>query len=271
MLPTLFKAGPIEIKSFSVMMMLSLIVGVILSARRARGRGIDPQKILDAAVWMVLAGVLGARIMYVAQEWSYFAKHPEHLWSLRFEGLTSFGGFLFGFFALAIWCRIKRIPLVTMLDVYGPPFLVANAIGRVGCLLNGCCYGVQCGPPLGVHFDGLPSLHHPAQLYEAAMCLVAAAMLVFWERARPRHPGQIFGLTLVSMGICRFIYEFWRAGSVYDVAHGFASSTRINGLPITEAQVVAFIIASLGMAVFLVRRAPRPEPQEAATQTPTTS
>lgn len=264
MLPTLFKVGPVEIKSFSVMMMIALLVGVLLSTRRARARGIDPQRVVDSAVWMVLAGVLGARVMFVAQEWSYFAKHPEHLWSLRFEGLTSFGGFLFGFFALALWCKIQKIALTTMLDIFAIPFLIANAIGRVGCLLNGCCYGVQCGPPLGVHFDGLLTLHHPAQIYESILCLTGAAILLKIERSRSLASGQIFGFAMISLGISRFIYEFWRAGTVDEVNRGLASSTRIDGLPITQAQVVAMLIALVGVSIAVLRRrsAPLPAPAQ---------
>lgn len=264
MCPTLFRIGSFEAKSFSLMILIGIAVAIWLGVRRTRLYGLDPSRVMDSSMWMVVLGVLGARIAFIIQDWDFFSKNPQHLWTFKFEGLTSFGGFILGFVGLVIYCWRAKVPLLSMMDVLGVPLLVANAIGRLGCLLNGCCYGISTTGPLGVHFHGEPGLHLPAQLIDFSLCMLGAWVVARWEKRKSGRAGQSAGLALVMLGLSRFVYEFWRMGSVEEVRKGLASSTRIGALPFTEAHVVALIISLLGVGLYVLSRK-RSESREPAT------
>jgi phosphatidylglycerol:prolipoprotein diacylglycerol transferase len=244
----LFELGPIKIHSYGAMLVVAFFAGIMLGRRRAERFGLKPDQVYDASFWALILGILGARVLYMVQEWKYYAANPHEILSLQFEGLTSFGGLLGGFLGLWIWSKLAKKPLLSILDLASACFLLAHPIGRIGCLLNGCCYGHACDLPWGVTVEGLPGQYHPAQVYDALLNLVALAILLLMER-RGLRPGQSLGAFFVLHGLTRVIYEFWRAGT---------SSTTISGLPITEAQVAAGLLMVAGAILFVVRgRAPR--------------
>jgi phosphatidylglycerol:prolipoprotein diacylglycerol transferase len=263
--PTLIKIGSFEVPSFGVMIVLGFLAGLFLAIKRAPKYGITPAQVQDVAFYALIAGIIGARVVFIALEWHYYSAHLNEVLSLRFAGLTSFGGLFFGMAAIAIWCRKVKVPFLALCDIFAPTFLLAHAIGRVGCLLNGCCFGGVCPAdyPVGIHILGDDRLHHPAQVYDSLMNLVALGVILQVERIRA-FSGQIFALFMVLHGIARFIYEFWRAGTPEQVARGAASSTYmvISGqqLPITDAQVMALAMVLAGGIMYEVfSRRKRPE------------
>lgn len=254
MCPVLFHIGSFPVRSFGLLLVLGFVVGILWSQRRAARHGIEPSKVWDAAFWMIILGILGARLAFVVQEWDYYSKNPGELLAVQFVGLTSFGGLIFGFVGLALWARSQKLRLLTAMDLFGAPVLVAHAFGRVGCLMNGCCYGGPTDHFPGVHFVGVSGLHHPAQLYDAAMVLIGAVLVTFYERTRPL-PGRSAGLAIAAYGTSRFVYEFWRAGTEQQVREGIASSTYWGSLPITQAQAMSLFAVLVGIA--LIAFAPR--------------
>ncbi len=251
--------GPFPIHSYGVMIVVSFLVGMWLIKRRATFYGFQPEKVLDMGFWALIAGVLGARIAFILQEWPYFSTHKSELYSLQFSGLTSFGGEILAVVAIIAWAKKSKYKIVSILDLAGPGYVLGYAIGRVGCFLNGCCYGGVCSPnlPWGTHFTDAVGLHHPAQLYDTIMNLVALGILLRIER---KHllPGRIAALTMILHGVARFIYEFWRAGTVEEVQKGLASSTYWGKLPITEGHAMALVLILIGAIWYFVagRRAP---------------
>ncbi|MBL8087834.1 MAG: prolipoprotein diacylglyceryl transferase [Chthonomonas sp.] len=253
MIPVFFKIGSFEVRSYGVMLILAVAAGVWWGSKRLTAAGFPGQKLLDGTPWLLIPGALGARIMFIAQEWGYYREHPHELWSLKFDGLTSFGGFLFGALGLIYYCRRIKLPVMRALDALAAPLLMANAVGRVGCLLNGCCFGVATQSWIGIRFATEPRYHHhPAQSYESAINLGLMALLLLWERRGTLRPGQASGISLVLLGLGRFIYEFWRAGTREEVAQGIASSTKIPGWPITEAHLAAVMIMFIGCTLAIV-------------------
>jgi phosphatidylglycerol:prolipoprotein diacylglycerol transferase len=262
MLPILFTIpkigsfGPFPIHTFGLIMVIAFLAALWLAKVRAPRFGADPAKVMDAGFWCLVFGVLGARVAFIAQEWPYYSKHTDELFSLQFAGLTSFGGLIFGALALIYWARKHGMPVLRMLDLLAPSFLIGHIIGRFGCLMNGCCYGGVCDVHsfLATKFVDVPGFHQPAQVYDAAMNAVGLAILFFLER-RGLRSGQAVGFAIASYGLCRFIYEFWRAGTVAEVNAGLASSTTIGNLPITQAQVAALALVVVGIVwMFLARR-----------------
>lgn len=250
--PVLFEIGSFKVHTFGVALVIAFFAGLFMARARAVRWGLDPAKVADGLFWTLIAGVLGARILFIVQEWGYYSEDYSRLLTLQFEGLTSFGGFLFGGLFLVLWARKTGLSLRRLLDVVAAPTLLAYAIGRVGCFFNGCCAGGKCvGHGWCVTFPETPMPAHPAQLYETGMTLLGLGILLLAER-RGLQPGQSFAGFLILNGLSRFIYEFWRAGTVAQVRAGEASSTYWGSLPITQAQAVAAGMVLAGVVLFLM-------------------
>jgi phosphatidylglycerol:prolipoprotein diacylglycerol transferase len=244
------------------MLILAFLSALWLARKRAPKFGFEPSKVSDASMVALFAGVIGARVVFILQELPYYLRHRDELFSLQFQGLTSFGGLLFGLGAYAWFAWRQKKPFRDVLDLVAPSALLGHAIGRIGCLLNGCCYGVVCAiGGFGVDVDSTHVKHIPAQLYDSLMTFVAVGVLLAVEKRGLRR-GQSFSLFLVLYGASRFIYEFWRAGTVDEVNRGLASSTYWGNLPITQAQAVAAAMAAAGAIMFVLyqwRRVPQQE------------
>lgn len=259
--PILFQIGQFKLYSFGLMMVIAFFSALTFARYRAKRYGMTPDEVGDLSFWALLGGVLGARAMFIAQEWDHYSKILNELFSLQFQGLTSFGGILVGGLVVWYWAKKKKLPVFQLLDLVAGPFLLGHIFGRIGCLLNGCCYGHVCPPgfPFGVTtaeaHDGL--LHYPAQAFDSLMNVAALIILVLAERLGLKI-GQSTGIMLMLHGLARFIYEFWRIGS---------SSTRWGNLPITEAQGVALFLVALGAVVYFVAMAKAATPKLSTTQT----
>jgi phosphatidylglycerol---prolipoprotein diacylglyceryl transferase len=242
--PTIFQIGSFKLASFGVMMVLALLAGLVVARKRAPAHGITAEQVADVSFWLILAGILGSRLFFVAQEYKYYFSHLNELLTVQFQGLTSFGGFIVGSLVAAYVCKRKGISPLTFLDVIAPAFLLGHAIGRIGCLLNGCCHGApaKIAFPFAAYSAENKQYNVPAQLYDSAMNIVALFVLLWLEKRYPRQ-GFAFGMMMILHGFARFIYEFFRAG---------ASSTTIGGSPLTEGHVMALVIMVVG-AVFAFR------------------
>jgi phosphatidylglycerol:prolipoprotein diacylglycerol transferase len=252
MRPILFHVFGYPVHSFGVMLVLAFLAGLAIIRQRAKKYGLDGSKLVDGALIALVFGILGARLVFILQELPYYTAHPAEILSPQFAGITSFGGIAFGLAALLIWARRQHVNGLALLDVAGPAFLIAHAIGRIGCLLNGCCYGGVCSDslPWKIHVEGNPAWHHPAQIYDSLMN-VAAFFLVLSLEKKNRTLGQTFALAMALHGLTRFIYEFWRGGTDEEVARGFASSTYWFG-HITQAQVAAAVLALGGVVMYFL-------------------
>lgn len=224
-------------------MMLAFILASIMAAKRAPKFGIKSEYIQDATLIIVVAGVLGARLTYIALNWKEeFASNPSSALTLKFDGLTSFGSLVFGGIAAAYFCRVKKINIMSFFDALSLPVLVAQAIGRLGCFLNGCCYGTKVlSSPPGVHMHGLEGFYLPAQLYDAGMVLIGALGIYLLEK-KSRSIGYSFGMMLVFYGTSRYIYEFWRIG---------ASSKNWGSMPFSQAQAMAWVMILGGVLIVI--------------------
>ncbi|MBS1717236.1 MAG: prolipoprotein diacylglyceryl transferase [Armatimonadetes bacterium] len=251
--PTLFKIGTFEIPTYGVILMVAFIVGLALARKRAAKFGFTPDQIDNVSFGLIICGILGARILFMIQEWPYFQAHPSEIYTLQMRGLTSFGGIIGGAIWLIYWCVRRRQSILGLMDLMAAPMLIGHVIGRVGCLMNGCCYGGPTTLPWGVEFNHEAFARHPAQLYDSLVNLGMLGLLFLFEKA-PRKVGQSAGMFFMLHGASRIFYEFFRIGS---------SSTTIGGLPITDAQVAAGIFVLIGAVIF-VRAARKPLPTSEA-------
>lgn len=147
----------LPIRGYGVMVLVAIIAGVGLAAYRARRMGLDPEHIFTLALWMCVAGVIGARGFYVAQKWDQFQADSAiemlgRILSFTEGGLVVFGSAIGALAALVVFCRVRKLPTLAIADLVAPSMMVGLAIGRIGCLLNGCCYGGYCELPLALEF-----------------------------------------------------------------------------------------------------------------------
>ncbi len=234
--PILFHLGPVTIYSYGALFALAILAAAAVSAREARLRGIRPELVTDLIFWVVLGGLVGARALYVLTNIECYRNAPLEILMLQRGGLVFYGGF-FGGSAAGLWyARRKRLPLARCADVLVPGVALAHAIGRLGCFLNGCCYGRPTSVFWGVSFPHGNGPVHPTQLYEAGALLLLFAVL----RARARRAafdGEVAVWYLLLYGLIRFLIEFLRGDSP-PVIGGLTLSQVISGCLLTVTAVV---------------------------------
>jgi phosphatidylglycerol:prolipoprotein diacylglycerol transferase len=157
-LPRLFPAG-LPIRGYGTMMLLGVVSGIWLAIRRARQAGINPEIILTLAFWMFITGIAGARVFYVIEYWDeYRRNHPDlgdrlvAMLNIAEGGLVVYGSFIAVMAAVAVFVRKYRVPGLALADLITPSMLLGLAFGRIGCLMNGCCFGGTCELPWSVEF-----------------------------------------------------------------------------------------------------------------------
>lgn len=257
MLPRLVELGPVTIYSFGVLVLAGFLAGAWWAMRLARERGLPAEVLADAAMVILLAGIAGARLLFVALHAGYYAGRPLEIVDLRQGGMSFHGGLAAG--VLAGWWCVRRAgaPFLPLADAVAPGLALGYAFGRVGCLLNGCCYGVPTTLPWGLHFpEGDPHLrYHPTQLYSAAAGLVLWLLLTAAYR-RPHRGGQILALFLAGYSVYRWAVELLRSGVTARVL--------LPGL--TEAQALSILGVVLGAAWWMwLRRHGTPAPTASST------
>lgn len=225
--PILWQCGPVTLYSYGLMVAVGLFAAMGLAAARARVTSIPADRIQSLIFFAFLGGIVGARAVYVILNWSDFAASPIEIVRLDHGGLVFYGGLAGGLMTLFLFMRRFQLPVGRTLDLLTPPLALAHAIGRIGCFLNGCCYGKRIG-----------SFQHPTQLYEAGALLVLLALLLRMEK-RGLKPGDLSLLYGFLYGLWRFGIEFLRADNPM-VAGGlthfqWASLTLVAGCGILSA------------------------------------
>lgn len=214
--PVILELGPLTIRWFGVCLFLALIVGLAITAWRARERQIPLWRALDRASWALLTGLLGARLLHMVEHWEFYLTRPAAILDLSSGGLSSWGGFLAG--AATVWIlERRRLPDAALLgDAAAPALLLAEIIGRLGCFLNGDGQGRPSSLPWATLYAssnamtpdfGVP--RHPAQLYQALADGLALGIVLAAGRWRPLAGLQLwlaaalYGLSRFALGVVR--------------------------------------------------------------------
>lgn len=221
MLPVLFQVGRVTIYTYGVLAAVGFLVGVWLAYRQAPRAGLDPNKVWNLGIYGVLIALVVSKVWLILSAWSYYVANPGQIFSWQtFQSAgTFYGGLLGGILWVILYTHFQKMPLLAVLDVTAAPVALGHAIGRVGCLVAGCCYGKPTSLPWGVTFTnpvaekiaGTPlgvSLH-PTQLYEAGAEFLNFVFLT-WLGTRRRLPGRIIGAYFILYGIERGTIEFFR-------------------------------------------------------------
>ena len=209
--PEICRFGPFTVYSYGLMLVFAFVVASWLACLEAKREGMDPDILFNFAFLAFVCGVIGARIFYVLDNLREYLAHPIEIFMLSHGGLAWFGGLIGGALSGILYLKIKKIPIYKTLDLIVPFVALAQAIGRIGCLLNGCCFGRESAA--GIYFPAQQAVLIPTQLYSSLLLLVIFVILRLLQD-RPHKTGQIFFAYLFFYGCKRFMVEFWRADSL---------------------------------------------------------
>ncbi len=149
----------ISIKSYGFMMVVGFILALWMARWRCRKLNENPDTIVNFAVWSLVLGVIGARLFHVVHYWELYKDDPKSIFAVWSGGLEFLGGFMFGIAGLVVYCKIKKVSVLKIADILAPSVMIGLALGRIGCLFNGCCYGDVCEKPWAVTFPAVNVIH----------------------------------------------------------------------------------------------------------------
>lgn len=266
MYPVLFEIGGLVVTSFGVFMALAFLTGGWTFSAELKRKGNDPELAWDLVMFAAVAGILGAKLYYMALHWQQTVAHPWSALTSR-SGLVWYGGFLAAA-ALILWhLWRKRLPIPRIADAAAPALALGYAVGRLGCFLVGDDYGRPTDAPWAVAFpegappstagnlrrmfgvsvpEGVPDSAvlavHPTQLYEVGMTLIMFAVL--WSlRKRLSRPGLLFAVYLALAGVERFIVEIFRA----------KDDRLLGALTVAQTISIGLVLAAIAWAQWLRR------------------
>ena len=208
--PILFKIGPLTVYSYGVLVLVAFFAAYVTAEKRAAKAGLSGEIVSDLLVVLFVTGILGARIFYVFQHWEDFQGNFWRAFMIHEGGLVWYGGFLTAAGSGLLYAAFRKWPILKLADLAAPSLVLGQGIGRLGCFLNGCCYGKETKVFWGVRFPEDAVVRHPVQLYETAACFLIFAALSFFYNRKARKDGSVIMLYLVLYASARFGIEFFR-------------------------------------------------------------
>ena len=259
MYPTLLKIGPVTIHAYGLMLAVSFIIGILWTMSRGEKRGVRKDDVMDAGLLVVVSAILGSRLFYVVTHieefrgrWLDTISPFQSSGEIGIAGLSMLGGILFALGAIMLFCLRKKIRILRFFDSAAPSLALGLAITRIGCFLNGCCFGKPGDLPWCMVFPYsspasvfLPDQRiHPTQLYSSAYDFLMLGILLLVDRKR-RRDGFLSALFFVLYGIFRFFIDFVR---YYETSVQF----RFLGMAFTYNQLISLSMALAGLVIMAV-------------------
>jgi phosphatidylglycerol:prolipoprotein diacylglycerol transferase len=242
--------GVLHLTGYSVMLVLAFVAPYVAMMRRAREIGIPERTLIDIALVALIGGMVGSRIGEAIEQWPAFGRDAAGRplpWgdllvkALDFDGggMVWYGGVILAGVLVALLAWQRRLRVLEVADLILPMVLLGLAFGRVGCFLNGCCYGLPTALPWGVRSPA-GACTHPTQLYESLACLMLFAATFWWWRHR-RWQGEISLLVVIGYAAWRFVNESLRGDTVPTSFLGLTTVTTSQavGLYLVAAAAVA--------------------------------
>lgn len=238
--PIIVKFGAIAVYSYGLMLAAAFLLAVFLAKKEAQKQGFNGQLVVDLGLYLVISGIIGARILYVLINFKDYLKNPWEVIMLSHGGLVFYGGLISATITGIWFVRKNHLPILKIADIFAPYLALGQAVGRLGCFLNGCCFGKPTDLPWGVVFPGHSQRLHPAQIYESIFLFFIFLTLKFMGR-KTRRPGQIFIWYFLLYSLARFLVEFYRG----DNPHIFMN--------FTLSQIISVIIFMISSIILISR------------------
>jgi len=258
--------GTLTVYTYGVLLAAEYLLGLQLALTRAKTRGLDPTRVMDLGIYIIISALVGAKLLLLATDFQTFKSNPAELFNLLREGGVFYGGLIVAV-TVALW-YIRRVglPLWTTCDVFAPGIALGHVIGRFWCFFAGCCFGKPTNVPWAITFkDPFAAANvgtplnvplHPTQLYEAAAELVILIFLLTTEKTGRKFPGRTFWLYMLLYAISRYIIEFYRGDERGSVG------------PFSTSQFISLLLVPLAvvMLLYLGRLTPGPAHEGARSQ-----
>jgi phosphatidylglycerol---prolipoprotein diacylglyceryl transferase len=239
--PVLFSIGPIKIYSYGVMLAIAFFVSLSVSSKRCVIFKIKEESLNTLLFIMLVSGIVGARVLYVLSNMHFFIDNPLEIVMINRGGLVFYGGLIFSGIFGTVYAKIRGISIADAADLLAPFIALGHSIGRIGCFLNGCCFGRPTDSVFGVQFPASLVRVYPTQLFSSAGLFCIFLVLFFMQRRR-RFKGQIIALYLVLYGVFRFSIEFLR-GDLIPVFHN-----------LTLTQIISIISILAGISFYICKQ-----------------
>ena len=244
--PVLFTLFGIEFRWYSMAIMLAIVVAVWFVGREFRRKGIDDTEYGNVALIAIVSGILGARLFHIIDDLGRYVSEPARILDFQSGGLAIYGAVIGGFIGVAIGCRVYGLPFLRVIDAVAPGLVLAQAIGRFGCIVNGDAWGAPTDSPFAFVYTNPDSFipnrllnvpTHPYPVYDMAMNLAIFGLLM-WLRKKPLPNGALFATFVTVYAFGRFFISWVREERVW-----------FWGLQ--EAQVISLIAVSIGVAALV--------------------
>lgn len=239
----LLKLGPITIYSYGFMIAIAILAAYIVTEKRAKKLNLEHELIFSLAIWCVIGGLLGARILYYLTRLPEIIDNPKLLIDFS-DGFVVYGGIIGGIFAGFLFCIKKKLNFLQYFDLVMPSIALAQGFGRIGCFLAGCCYGAETDSIIGVVFhnsiqapNGVKLI--PTQLISSGLDFIHFFILLYFSK-RKKGDGQVAGLYLILYSAGRFILEYFRG----DLIRG-------NVGILSTSQFISIFLFILGFILFV--------------------
>lgn len=242
----LFSIGPFTVHTYGLMIAIGILAAYLTARYRAKRLNIDSSRIDLLAVWILLGGILGAKILYWFTQMKNIMQSPAILLNIT-EGFVVYGGIIGGILTGYLYCRKKQLACLQYFDLLIPSVALAQGFGRIGCFMAGCCYGIETRGAWGVVFPSsslAPGGVHliPTQLISSGLDFLLFAILIFYAK-RKKSDGQVTALYLILYSAGRFILEFFRG----DLVRGSVGI-------LSTSQFISIFLFIIGCMLFIVRR-----------------
>lgn len=249
--PIIFKFGLLTIYSYGLTVAIAFILGIYISSKEAVRKNINVNLIYDLTFYLVIGSLIGARIYYVLFfNHATFLNDPLYIFKLWQGGLAIHGAIFGGITAIWLFSKWRNVNFLDICDITAPSVILGQAIGRIGCFLNGCCFGVPTCSDFGIKFPegSLPYLAygdaylHPTQLYEILLDFLG--FLILWaSRKKITFKGGIFLLYIILYGAIRLVVAQFRSDNSYVWHTG-----------IKTAQFISVLMIVIGAIIFLKKK-----------------
>jgi phosphatidylglycerol---prolipoprotein diacylglyceryl transferase len=259
MFPSLLKIGPVVIHAYGLLLAVSFLVGILWAMKRGEKRGIRKDDVMDAGLITVISAIVGSRLFYVVTHvdefrgrWLDTVNPFQSDGEIGIAGLSMLGGVVFAIGAIAVFCIRKKIRVLRFFDAAAPSLAFGLGLTRIGCFLNGCCFGKPGNHPWCIVFPDqspagafLPGLRlHPTQLYSSIYDFLMLGILLIVDRKR-REDGFLAALFFVLYGVFRFSIDFVR---FYETSVQF----KFLGLAFTYNQLISMAMAVFGLVLMVL-------------------
>jgi len=241
---TVFQIGNFSIKWYGIIIGIGFLLAILYGFKNAKNVNVNSDKLLDAIIWGLIGGVIGARLYYVVfYPGDKYINNPLEIFSIHSGGLAFYGGLIGALIAAVIVAKIKKMRIPALLDLVSLGFLIGQGIGRWGNFVNQEAFGTVTDLPWGMSsYNTGNQPVHPCFLYESLLCIIGFVLLHFFTKKFRKYDGQTFILYVVWYGFIRFFIEGLRTDSLYLFGTGLRVSQVVSGFAVIVGIVLLIVL-----------------------------